>query len=190
METQAVVSSMFALLLEYRLTKKLTIQTGINFSKKKYSGDFEYYRAWTGGTGIKPLTIDGICSVVDIPVNVRLNAFQRNRNTFFISGGVSSYLMSDEIYTYNYAWGPSKVRDWNGTSSSFYWSTLNLSAGIERKINKHFTLQIEPFLKTPLVGVGRGTVNYTAVDCCFLRSMSFKRNHLLFDAKLQLIHYQ
>ena len=173
METQAVVSSMFALLLEYRLTKKLTIQTGINFSKKKYSGDFEYYRAWTGGTGIKPLTIDGICSVVDIPVNVRLNAFQRNRNTFFISGGVSSYLMSDEIYTYNYAWGPSKVRDWNGTSSSFYWSTLNLSAGIERKINKHFTLQIEPFLKTPLVGVGRGTVNLYSSGLLFSTKYEF-----------------
>ena len=173
METSAVVGSMFALLLEYRLTKKLTLQTGINYSKKKYTGDFEYYRAWTGGTGTKPVNIDGICKVIDIPINLRLNAFQMNRNTFFINGGVSSYLMSDEIYTYNYAWGLPKVRDWTGNSSSFYWSTLNLSVGVERKVNKHFTLQVEPFLKTPLVGVGRGLVNLYSSGLLFSTKYEF-----------------
>jgi hypothetical protein len=173
METSAVVGSLFGLLLEYRITKKLTLQTGVNYSKKKYTGDFEYYRAWTGGTGTKPLTVDGICSVVDIPINLRLNAFQMNRNTFFISGGVSSYIMSDEVYSYNYAWGPPKIRDWTGNSSSFYWSTLNLSAGVERKINKHFTLQIEPFLKTPLVGVGRGLVNLYSSGLLFSTKYEF-----------------
>ncbi len=173
METSAVVGSLFGLLLEYRLTKKLTLQTGVSYSKKKYTGDFEYYRAWTSGTGPKPLNIEGICSVVDIPINLRLNAFQMNRNTFFISGGVSSYIMSDEVYTYNYAWGPPKVRDWTGSSSSFYWSTLNLSAGIERKMNKHFTLQIEPFLKTPLVGVGRGVVNLYSSGLLFSTKFEF-----------------
>ena len=173
METSAVMGSMFALLLEYRLTKKLTLQTGINYSKKKYTGNFEYYRAWTNGTATKPLTVDGICSVVDIPINLRLNAFQTNRNTFFISGGVSSYLMSDEIYTYNYAWGPPKIRDWTGSSSSFYWSTLNLSAGIERKMTKHFTLQVEPFMKTPLVGVGRGLVNLYSSGLLFSTKYEF-----------------
>ncbi len=173
METSAVMGSMFALLLEYRLTNKLTLQTGVNYSKKKYTGNFEYYRAWMGGTGTKPLTVDGICSVVDIPINLRLNAFQMKRNTFFISAGVSSYLMSDEIYTYNYAWGPPKIRDWTGSSSSFYWSTLNLSAGVERKMNKHFTLQVEPFLKTPLVGVGRGMVNLYSSGLLFSTKYEF-----------------
>ena len=173
METSAVMGSMFALLLEYRLTKKLTLQTGINYSKKKYTGDFEYYRAWTNGTATKPLTVDGTCSVVDIPINLRLNAFQTSRNTFFVSGGVSSYLMSDEIYIYNYASGPPKVRDWTGNSSSFYWSTLNLSAGIERKMTKHFTLQVEPFMKTPLVGVGRGLVNLYSSGLLFSTKYEF-----------------
>ena len=173
METSAVVGSMFALLLEYRLTKKLTLQTGINYSKKKYKGDFEYYRAWTNGAATKPLTVDGICSVVDIPINLRLNAFQTNRNTFFISGGVSSYLMSDEVYIYNYASGPPKIRNWTGNSSSFYWSTLNLSAGIERKMTKHFTLQVEPFMKTPLMGVGRGLVNLYSSGLLFSTKYEF-----------------
>ena len=173
MESSAVVGNMFALLLEYRLTKKLTLQTGVNYSKKKYSGDFEYYHAWTSATGTQPLTVDGICNVVDIPINLRLNAFQIKRNTFFISGGVSSYLMSDEIYTYNYAWGSPKVRDWTGSSSSFYWSTLNLSAGVERKMNKHFTLQVEPFLKTPLVGLGRGLVNLYSSGLLFSTKYEF-----------------
>lgn len=173
METSAVVGGMFAFLLEYHLTKKLTLQTGVNYSKKKYTGDFEYYRAWTNGIGTKPLTVDGICSVVDIPINLRLNAFQVNHNTFFISGGVSSYLISDEIYTYNYAWGPPKVRDWTGNSSSFYWNTLNLSVGVEHKMNKHFTFQVEPFLKTPLLGVGRGLVNLYSSGLLFSTKYEF-----------------
>ena len=173
METSAVMGSMFALLLEYRFTKTLTLQTGINYSKKKYTGDFEYYRAWTNGTATKPLTVDGTCSVVDIPINLRLNAFQTSRNTFFVSGGVSSYLMSDEIYIYNYASGPPKVRDWTGNSSSFYWSTLNISAGIERKMTKHFTLQVEPFMKTPLMGVGRGLVNLYSSGLLFSTKYEF-----------------
>jgi hypothetical protein len=173
METSAVIGSLFGLFLEYRLTKKLTLQTGVNYSKKIYTGDFEYYRAWVGGTGTKPVNIDGNCKVLDIPINLRFNAFQMNRNTFFISGGVSSYLMSDEVYTYNYAWGPPKVREWMGSSSSFYWSTLNLSAGIERKMNKHFTLQVEPFLKTPLTGVGRGMVNLYSSGLLFSTKYEF-----------------
>ena len=173
MESSAVVGSMFALLIEYRLTKKLTLQSGVNYSKKNYTGNFDYYRAWTSGTGTKPLSVDGICSVVDIPVNLRLNAFQMNRNTFFVNGGISSYIISDEIYSYNYAWGPPKVRDWTGSSSSFYWSTLNLSVGVERKMNKHFTLQVEPFLKTPLVGVGRGLVNLYSSGILFSTKYEF-----------------
>ncbi|MDZ7900275.1 MAG: hypothetical protein U5N85_19905 [Arcicella sp.] len=173
METSAVVGGLFGLLLEYRLTKKLTLQTGINYSKKTYTGDFEYYRAWMDVTGTKPVNIDGICNVVDIPINLRLNAFQMKYNTFFVSGGVSSYLMSDEVYTYNYAWGPPKIRDWTGSSSSFYWSTLNLSVGVERKMNKHFTLQVEPFLKTPLMGVGRGLVNLYSSGLLFSTKYEF-----------------
>lgn len=172
METSAVVGSMFAFLLEYRLTKKLTLQTGVNYSNKKYTGNFEYYRAWVNANP-QPININGICKVIDIPINLRLNAFHMKRNTFFISGGVSSYIMSDEIYTYNYAYGFPKVRDWTGNSASFYWSTLNLSTGVERKMNKHFTLQIEPFLKTPLVGVGRGLVNLYSSGLLFSTKYEF-----------------
>ena len=163
METSAVVGSSYGLFLEYRITKKLTVQTGVNYSSKKYTGDFEYYHAWTNAPSPQPLNVEGLCKVIDIPVNLRLNVFQKPQNTLFISGGVSSYLMSDEIYTYNYAWGVPKVRNWTGSSSSFYWSTINLSAGIERKMTKHLTLQVEPFLKTPIKGVGRGLINlYTS----------------------------
>jgi hypothetical protein len=175
METSAVIGSLFGLLVEYRLTKKLILQTGINYSKKIYTGDFEYYRAWTGGTGTgpKPISVDGTCKIIDIPINLRFDAFQMNRNSFFISGGISSYLMSDEVYTYNFASIPPVVRDWTGNSSSFYWSTLNLSLGVERKMNKHFTLQVEPFLKTPLTGVGRGMVNLYSSGLLFSTKYEF-----------------
>ena len=65
------------------------------------------------------------------------------------------------------------MRDWTGTSSSFYWSTFNLSVGIERKMTKYFTLQVEPFMKTPLVGVGRGLVNLYSSGLLFSTKYEF-----------------
>ncbi|MES2516966.1 MAG: outer membrane beta-barrel protein [Bacteroidota bacterium] len=149
------------LLFEYRISKKFALQTGVSYSSKKYVGDFEYYHAWpdwTKGHPSKPTEVDGKCKVIDIPINLRFNIFQKPRQTWFVSSGISSYIMLNETYIYSYAWSPTKTSDWSD-KSSFYWSTLNLSIGWEKQLTKHLTFQAEPYLKTPLKGVGRGLVN-------------------------------
>jgi hypothetical protein len=175
LETSALGSSM-AFLLEYKLSRRFVLQTGLVYSNKKYGGEFDYYHSWTATWQkyhpSKPMEVDGGCKVLDIPLNIRFNAFQKPKQTWFVSAGISSYLMMNETYTYNYAWGATRTVDW-ADETSYYWSTLNLSIGLEKRLNKHFTLQAEPYLKTPLTGVGRGSVNLYSSGILFSTKYDF-----------------
>lgn len=172
----SVLSSSLGLLFEYRLNKRFVLQTGITYSNKKYGGEFDYYHSWADTWQkyhpSKPVEVDGGCKVIDIPLNLRFNAFQQTRQTWFVSAGISSYLMLNESYTYNYAWGVPKTVDWQD-KTSYYWSTLNLSIGIEKQLTKHITIQAEPYLKTPLAGVGRGSVNLYSSGILFSTKYNF-----------------
>ena len=175
LSTSALGSSM-GLLLEYRFSKKFILQTGVTFSDKKYTGNFDDYHYWTNNWKSyhpsKPTSVDGGCKIIDVPINIRFNIYQKPRNTFFISTGVSTYFMMNETYTYTYAWAPERTVEWND-KSSFYWSTVNISAGIERKLTKHFTFQIEPYLKMPLSNIGRGGVNLYSSGLLFSTKYEF-----------------
>jgi hypothetical protein len=175
LSTSALGNSM-GLLFEYRLTKSFILQTGVTFSSKKYLGSFDDYHNWasnwTAYHPSKPVDVNGGCKIIDVPLNIRFNVYQKPRSTFFISTGVSSYFMMNETYTYSYAWSPDKTVNWSD-KSSFYWSTINISAGIERKLNKHFTFQIEPYLKTPLSNIGRGGVNLYSSGLLFSTKYEF-----------------
>ena len=172
----SVLSSSLGLLFEYRLNRKFVLQTGITYSNKKYGGEFDYYHSWADTWQkyhpSKPVEVDGGCKIIDIPLNLRFNAFQRPKQSWFVSAGISSYLMLNESYTYNYAWGMPKTVDWQD-KTSYYWSTLNLSVGLEKQLTKHVTIQAEPYLKTPLAGVGRGSVNLYSSGILFSTKYSF-----------------
>ena len=163
------------LLFEYKFSKKLILQTGITYSNKKYVGSFDDYHNWTDWKGYhpsKPTEVDGGCKIIDIPFNLRVNLFQKPKQTWFISSGISSYLLTKESYTYIYSWTPSKTSDWND-NSKYYWSVLNFSVGFDKQISKHFSLQIEPYLKTPLKSVGRGGVNLYSSGVMFSTKYEF-----------------
>ncbi len=163
------------LLFEYKISKKLVIQTGLIYSRKSYVGSFDDYRNWKDWKGYhpsKPTQVDGGCTVFDIPINLRLNLFQKPKQTWFVSSGVSTYWMMKENYTYNYAWGSPREVGWND-NSKYYFSVLNFSIGLERQISKRFSLQIEPYLKTPLKNVGRGGVSLYSSGLLFSTKYEF-----------------
>ena len=163
------------LLFEYKISKKLLIQTGMVYSSKNYVGSFDDYHNWKDWRGYhpsKPTEVDGGCKVFDIPINLRLNLFEKPKQTWFVSSGISSYWMMNENYTYNYAWNSPRAVDWSD-NSKYYFSVLNFSVGLERQISKRFSFQIEPYLKTPLKNVGRGGVNLYSSGLLFSTKYSF-----------------
>jgi hypothetical protein len=174
----SVLGTSIGLFFEYRISKKLTLQTGISYSKKVYVGEYDYYHNWpfpSKAHPTKPIDVDGGCTIYDLPINLRLNVFQKPKQTWFITGGVSSYLMAKENYTFNY--DPATAtppKDWAwADNSKFMFSVLNFSMGWEKQVSNHFHIQLEPFVKTPLSGVGRGGVNLYSSGLLFSTKYEF-----------------
>ena len=160
------------LLLEYRLASRWSVQAGIMQSTKVYKAsttDYtlpDYVKTWI----VQPEGVDGRCRMFDIPINLRYDVAIRPRpngqvpSRWFVSGGVTSYVMQQEDYTYQYA-DPTnthiypKNRQWSGSTGAYGFSELNLSVGYEQAISRRLSWQIEPYLKIPLRGVGYYTVN-------------------------------
>lgn len=150
--------------LEYRILPRIGLVTGLVYSQKNYlvsgsssSYDFGYYRP-------KPDFIDGSCGVLDIPLNLRYYIFQGRRHSFFLSSGLSSYLMKREVYKLLYASGQYgdftyEVRNEN----RHYFGVYNFSAGYETRISPRWALQVEPFLKIPANGVGVGSIRLNSM---------------------------
>lgn len=168
------------LLLEYRLSSHWSVQSGVIQSTKVYRADItdyalpDYALKWT----VKPEGVNGRCNMIDIPVNIRYDVALRPRTNgqapsrWFVSGGVTSYIMKREEYTYQYA-DPAnphiypKNRGWSGTSGGYGFSELNLSAGYERAISRRFSWQVEPFMKVPLKRVGYLKLNLLSTGAFF-----------------------
>lgn len=153
------------LLVEYRLASRWSVQTGVIKSAKNYKAYPADYQL-TGYFHVLPESVSGRCSVLDIPINLRYDwAIRPGSNgqaasRWFVSGGVTSYIVQREDYYYNYA-DPNDPhisanrKSWHSDSTSRYnISQLNLSFGYERALSRRLSWQIEPFMKVPLRGIG------------------------------------
>jgi len=104
--------------------------------------------------------VDGRCTILDVPLNLRYDVLARPRYQVFGSAGLSSLFMQHETYAYDYEYYGQLYR-WESsfTNKNQHWfSVLNLSAGYERNLGQHWRLQVEPYVKLPLGGVGAGKV--------------------------------
>jgi len=156
------------LMLEYRFSNRWSVQAGGMWSKKVYEAYPEQYNwpsYWKWAVPVE--SVNGTCSMVDIPVNIRYDFLLRPRQPglparWFVSGGVTSYVMLREIYNYVYA-NPNdpriKFRKWDGNSGRYGFSHLNVSVGYERALTRRWAWQVEPFLKMPLQRVGYFKIN-------------------------------
>ena len=165
------------LLLEYRIASRWSVQAGVIQSTKLYRAVPDGYTAPAGEWGgpIKPLSVDGRCNMLDIPINLRYDVFLqpqadgRLASRWFISGGVTSYIMEQEDYNYNYPYVPHNYQPIkNSVSTGGYgFSNLNLSLGYERAFSRRLSWQVEPFVKVPLKGIGYFKSNLISTGAFF-----------------------
>nr|WKN36584.1 PorT family protein [Tunicatimonas sp. TK19036] len=150
--------------LEYFITPKLSIQTGVIFSNKLYQASGESYKPYPGYWKKYPMpnSIDAHCDVLDIPINMRYYGITMPKSRIYLSGGVSSYLMLTEDYVYHYkGYGYQKPYDYKHherNKNRHYFKVANISLGYERALGKRWALQVEPFVKVPVAGVGFGKI--------------------------------
>ena len=169
------------LLLEYRLASRWSVQAGVIRSTKVYKAlpsDYalpDYMKKWK----LLPESVSGRCDMFDIPINLRYDVALRPRlngqapSRWFVSGGVTTYIMRQENYVYNYAEidkphiYPSTPKAWSTSTGRYNFSQLNLSAGYERALGRRLSWQVEPFVKVPLKGVGYYKINLLSTGAFF-----------------------
>ena len=105
----------------------------------------------------------------EIPVNVRYDVSFNDKRRWFVSTGLSTYLMDKENYDMYYsANGNPYSSNWpSDSNSSYFFSIWNLSAGMERSLGRHFSIQAEPYLKVPLKGLGKGNMRMDSYGILF-----------------------
>lgn len=143
---------------EYFIRPKISLMSGVFYSYKPYSGSDGYHINY----GKEPSYVTGICDVLDIPVNLRYYLLEGQVQRFFVSTGLSTYLMLKEHYELEYNnSGPEGSYlhevDVRG-ANQHYFGIANFSIGYERKLGRQLGIQVEPYFKAPLSGVGEGDV--------------------------------
>ncbi|MBD2722946.1 hypothetical protein IC234_12495 [Hymenobacter sp. BT189] len=145
--------------LEYRLGRRLRLSTGLLRSTKQYSArredcDFGAYAPYVKHRYFDD--VDGTCTVLDVPLNLRYDLLSRPGYALYGSTGLSSFFMQRETYSYAYV-EYNKPGYWEGeavNANRHLFSILNLSVGYERALSPRWSLHAEPYVKVPLAGVG------------------------------------
>lgn len=148
---------------EYRLTNRLRLSTGLLRAPKQYTarrGDYDWgdYHNLVYQHDFE--YVDGNCTVVDVPLNLRYDLLSRPEYRIFGSAGLSSYFMQREEYSYNWVdqRGPGAWERYAINENRNLLGIINLSFGYERSLGTRWSVQAEPYLKIPLNGVGVGKV--------------------------------
>lgn len=166
------------LLSEFRLSKRLSINTGIAINRQttSFDGDQNSANSLDIATINKGASFTGLPSAIatsaklvgfDIPINLKYDIKLGKANTF-ITTGLSSYTLLNEKYinevsvvSYSLT-GSANTSNFTsinnnpeGTFNDFQFArTINFSFGVLYPISKTNSLSLEPFMKYPLNGLG------------------------------------
>ena len=157
--------------LGYNFNDRWSLRSGIIYTRKNYSAKGKDFHPpkdyWTNNYYLHK--VEGSCFMLEIPLNISYNIPASQKNKFFVSSGLSTYLMGKETYQYDYTYnGIMKRKDWtNYKNSHFIFSILNVSAGFEKEINKRFSIEAESYAKVPLKGVGFGNMQMSSYGIYF-----------------------
>lgn len=146
----------------YMMQEKLKIDLGGTLNNKIYTakeGDYTPIPGfWVGG--IAPVETDAKCLILDIPVNIGYRLLKKNKQALWVNTGISSYWMLTENYQYQYdVPNPEGRQQWTGERENFHLAgTWNLSVTYEYELTKNLSMILEPYYKSPLTGIGHGSV--------------------------------
>ena len=158
------------ILAGYKFSKRISVETGVLYSRKYYFSDGKYFDATKAGpampANMKVISLNGSSNVFEIPFRFKYNFIVGNRSSWFVSAGTSSYLLTSEHNDY-FAVISGSQQNLNSTYANkrgYFSATADLSAGNEFNLGKNNTvLRIAPYLQVPLHGIGIGVIPvYTA----------------------------
>lgn len=137
---------------------KLSISTGAAYAKKPYATDpADYHTNYK--FKVDPTEIYADCRVLDIPLNIDYRLYRKNRNSFSVGTGLSSYIMLSERYDYDYSTpGAGPAEFFIKNRNQHILGVLNLNTTYQRQVNSKLSVGVQPYLKIPLTDIGSGQV--------------------------------
>ncbi|MEP6928238.1 MAG: hypothetical protein ABI834_11400 [Ginsengibacter sp.] len=157
------------LTIGYKANSKLSFETGIIRNRKNYSSDGSNFNmgkirsTMPAGMTIKDLVSQS--TLIEIPLKVKYDIISKKNSGFFVTGGISLYIMTKENNMYNVSL--------NGNQGKFegvyhknnyrFPADATLSVGYQHAISSYLDFRVEPFLKIPLQGIGVGSLPVTSV---------------------------
>ncbi|MBB2144660.1 hypothetical protein GM921_04145 [Pedobacter sp. LMG 31464] len=180
---QAKVGNNYGALLNVSISKKITIQTGLIYSNKPYQGNFNSYISAYGSnpyaTKYVPTSINVVCKMFDLPLNIDYRFFENEHNVLSFGTGLSSYFMLHENYQYNFEPVQYASKNYEVPNSKTYlFSILNLNATYERKLNQRIGVMVQPYYKLPLRDIGYGSVKLHSVGLSVGLRLNLNNNKL------------
>lgn len=172
------LGSSVGILLGYSFNKRLRIETGVALDTKKYYTTGKYFdksNIWYLQNA-NLLAVDGSCHMFEIPVNIRYDLYQGKKITWFAAAGASSYLMHKEYYDYKFMYGGVYgEKDYSYYNSSRNWfSVMNISGGLETRLGNAGDLRVEPYMRVPISGVGKGNISLSSAGLYIGLTRHFK----------------
>ncbi|NGP87888.1 outer membrane beta-barrel protein [Fodinibius halophilus] len=164
--------------IEYDITQNLAVSVGIQRTTVHYRASGNQYSPPQGywSYGVVPNETVGTCILLDIPVNVKYNFMFFKNSRLYASAGLSSYIMLDEDYQFNYTnYQPGLKKRWHQRTGTVHWiSNATLSVGYELDFTDKLSLRAQPFVKVPLKKVGWANVSLYSLGSMF--SINYKIN--------------
>jgi len=154
--------------VSYALSKRFRIRTGFFAGDKNYTADSADYHSPYTIANLQKIEAD--CFVYEIPLTLVYNFPATKKHNWFISGGLSSYLMKKESYEYYYknSWGqPQYYSHTYKNENSHLFSVINLSGGHQYHFSDRFSIMTEPYVKIPASGIGVGKVKLNSAGILF-----------------------
>jgi hypothetical protein len=157
--------------LNYSISKNFSVRSGFYISKKIYSVEGNDYDLPGGNPNYAYLeNVNANCLVYEIPLKLDYNFKKLKNHNWFISTGISSYLMKKENYDYYYKTvsGETYDKDWTiKNKNQHFFSVLTFSGGYQYSFNKQFSFAAEPYVNLPLKGIGVGKVKLNSGGILF-----------------------
>jgi len=149
-----------------QITKRMAVKTGLLFEQKNYYSPGRFF--WHGD--VPPPNQNFLSSVnmhshlVEVPVTLQYNVVQKRTFSLFVAPGLSSYFISNEKYEMEFRlpFSPERRKFVSQQSYANIFSIFHLSGGLLYKFSKTASVELEPYLKLPLTGIGKGSLPVTS----------------------------
>lgn len=159
------------LMLEYQITSRFSVSTGLVQSKVRYGSDSpaDYSLPAQMYETAAPDGVTGQCLILDVPISLKYNVFDFERYRVYATAGLSSYIMLDEAYTFSYDdYDSPPDLTWSDRTGTRHWfSNAGFSVGLERDLHPNWSLRAEPFIRLPLSEVGQVNVRLYSIGSFF-----------------------